>query len=64
MACYIVNRAPSIVFNFKTPEKIWSGTPADYSDFKIFKCPIYMHVNDEKLESGTKNKFSLDMLLG
>ena len=54
MACYVVNRAPSAALNFKTPEEVWSGTPADYSDFKIFGCPAYMHVNEGKLEPRAK----------
>ena len=54
MACYVVNRAPSTALNFKTPEEVWSGTPADYSDFKIFGCPTYMHVNEGKLEPRAK----------
>ncbi|XP_070057718.1 uncharacterized protein [Nicotiana tomentosiformis] len=33
-ACYIVNRAPSAPLNFKTPEEMWSGTLANYSDLK------------------------------
>ena len=36
MACYIVNRTPSAPLNFKTLEKVWLDTPADYSDLKIF----------------------------
>ncbi|KAL3514411.1 hypothetical protein ACH5RR_027128 [Cinchona calisaya] len=63
-ASYIVNRAPSAPLNFKTPEKIWSGTPADYSDLRIFGCPAYMHVNDEKLESRAKNCIFLGYLSG
>jgi len=54
MACYIVNRAPSAAIDFKTPEEVWSGTPADYSNFKIFGCPAYMHVNEGKLEPRAK----------
>ena len=54
MACYIVNRAPSAALNFKTPEEVWSGTLADYSDLKIFGCPAYMHVNEGKLEPRAK----------
>ncbi|CAL9113515.1 unnamed protein product, partial [Musa textilis] len=43
MACYIINRAPSAALNFKTLEEIWSDTPVDYSDLKIFGYPTYMH---------------------
>ncbi|KAL5757610.1 hypothetical protein ACOSP7_020221 [Xanthoceras sorbifolium] len=33
-----------------TPEELWSGKPAEYSDLKVFGCPAYAHVNDGKLE--------------
>ena len=29
--------------------KVWSGTP-DYSILRVFRCPAYAHVNEEKLE--------------
>jgi len=54
MVCYVVNHAPSATLNFKTPEEVWSGTLADYSDLKIFGCPAYMHVNEGNLESRAK----------
>ncbi|KAG8503582.1 hypothetical protein CXB51_001580 [Gossypium anomalum] len=34
----------------KTPQEVWSGNPANYSDLKIFRCPAYAHVDNEKLE--------------
>lgn len=64
MACYVVNRAPSAALDFKTPEKVWSGTPANYSNLKNFGCPTYMHVNKGKLEPRAKSVFSLGILLG
>ena len=64
MACYIVNRAPSATLNFKTPEEVWSDTPADYSDFKIFECLAYIHVNDGKLESRIKKCIFLEYASG
>ncbi|KAF3668075.1 hypothetical protein FXO37_09705 [Capsicum annuum] len=53
-AFYIINRAPSAPLNVKTPEEIWSGTLANYSDLKVFGCPAYIHVNDGKLEPRAK----------
>ena len=53
-ACYIVNRSPCAPLDFKTPEEVWSGTPADYSNLRIFGCPAYMHVNEGKLEPRAK----------
>lgn len=49
-ACYLVNRCPSTAIAFKTPEDLWSGTPANYENLRIFRCPAYAHVNEGKLE--------------
>ena len=29
---------------------MWSGKPVDYSNLKVFGCPIYYHINESKLE--------------
>ncbi|KAL6340652.1 hypothetical protein AAG906_010560 [Vitis piasezkii] len=34
----------------KTPQEVWSSTPASYSNLKIFGCPAYAHVDNGKLE--------------
>ncbi|KAG8481510.1 hypothetical protein CXB51_026364 [Gossypium anomalum] len=34
----------------KTPQEVWSGNPANYSDLKIFGCAAYAHVDNGKLE--------------
>ncbi|KAG8485551.1 hypothetical protein CXB51_018907 [Gossypium anomalum] len=49
-ACFLVNRSPSVAIEKKTPQEVWSGNPANYSDLKIFGCPAYAHVNNGKLE--------------
>jgi transposase InsO family protein len=36
--CYLINRSPSIPLNKKTPIEVWSGTPVDYSQSKVFGC--------------------------
>jgi hypothetical protein len=54
MACYLVNRSPSTAIGCKTPEEVFTGTPADYSNLKIFGCPAYMHVSEGKLEPRAK----------
>jgi hypothetical protein len=53
-ACYLVNRSPTTSIECKTPEKVWSGKPANYSNLKVFGCPAYFHVNEGKLESRAK----------
>ncbi|KAG8480959.1 hypothetical protein CXB51_025647 [Gossypium anomalum] len=49
-ACFSINRSPSVAIEKKTPQEVWSGNPANYSDLKIFGCPAYAHVNNGKLE--------------
>ncbi|KAG8496506.1 hypothetical protein CXB51_009106 [Gossypium anomalum] len=49
-ACFLINRSPSVAIEKKTPQEVWSGNPANYSDLKIFGCPAYAHVKNGKLE--------------
>ncbi|KAG8501848.1 hypothetical protein CXB51_004653 [Gossypium anomalum] len=49
-ACFLINRSPSVAIEKKTPQEVWSGNPANYSDLKIFGCPAYAHVSNGKLE--------------
>ncbi|KAG8478240.1 hypothetical protein CXB51_028177 [Gossypium anomalum] len=49
-AYFLINRSPSVVIKKKTPQEVWSGNPANYSDLKIFGCPAYAHVDNGKLE--------------
>ncbi|KAG8503337.1 hypothetical protein CXB51_001297 [Gossypium anomalum] len=48
--CFLINRSPSVAIEKKTPQEVWSGNPANYSDLKTFGCPTYAHVDNEKLE--------------
>ncbi|KAG8483097.1 hypothetical protein CXB51_022015 [Gossypium anomalum] len=43
-ACFLINRSPSVAIEKKTPQDVWSGNPANYSDLKIIGCPVYAHV--------------------
>ncbi|KAG8501115.1 hypothetical protein CXB51_003217 [Gossypium anomalum] len=47
---FLINRSPSIAIEKKTPQEVWSGNSANYSDLKIFGCPAYAHVDNGKLE--------------
>ncbi|KAJ9537531.1 hypothetical protein OSB04_030264 [Centaurea solstitialis] len=49
-ACYLINRSPSVTLDKKTPMEVWNGSPADYTDLKIFGCPTYARVDNGKLE--------------
>ena len=48
-ACYLVNRSPHSSIEFQIPEEVWSGNPVDYSNLRVFGCPVYAHVNEGKL---------------
>ncbi|XP_075074659.1 uncharacterized protein LOC142162232 [Nicotiana tabacum] len=63
-ACYLVNRSPSTAIEFKTPFEVWSGSPADYSNLRIFGCPAYAHVRDRKLEPRAKKCIFLGYATG
>jgi hypothetical protein len=30
--------------------EVWSGSPSDYSQLKVFRCTTYVHVDNGKLE--------------
>jgi len=49
-ACYLINRSPSIAIEKKTPMEVWSGSPSDYSQLKVFGCTAFAHVDNGKLE--------------
>jgi hypothetical protein len=49
-ACYLINRSPSIAIDKKTPIEVWFGSPADYSQLRVFGCIGYAHVDNGKLE--------------
>ena len=49
-ACYLINRCPSSAIGFKTPMEMWSGSPANYQNLKIFGCTAFAHVKQGKLD--------------
>ncbi|KAG8471994.1 hypothetical protein CXB51_036525 [Gossypium anomalum] len=59
IACFLINRSPSVAIEKKTPQEVWFGNPANYSDLKIFGCPAYAHVDNGKLEPRSTNVFFL-----
>jgi hypothetical protein len=46
----LINRSPSIPLDKKTSNEVWSGTPGDYSQLRVFGCTAYAHVDNGKLE--------------
>ena len=54
-ACYLVNRLPSSAIGGKTLLEVQSGKAAqDYDSLRIFGCPAYYHVKEDKLDSRAK----------
>ena len=51
---FMVNQSPSFSIDKKIPEELWSVTPTNYSNLKIFGCPTFVHVDNEKLEPRSK----------
>jgi hypothetical protein len=49
-ACYLINHSPNIAIDKKTPIEVWSGSPADYSQLRVFGCTAYAHADNSKLE--------------
>ncbi|KAG8498762.1 hypothetical protein CXB51_005210 [Gossypium anomalum] len=49
-AYFLINQSPSVAIEKKTPQEVWSGNPANYSNLTIFGCPAYAHVDNGKLE--------------
>ena len=49
-ACYLINRSPSIAIDKKTPIEVWFGSPAHYSQLRVFGCTAYAHVDNSKLD--------------
>ncbi|KAG8503825.1 hypothetical protein CXB51_001964 [Gossypium anomalum] len=61
---FLINRSPSIAIEKKTPQEVWSGNPANYSDLKIFGRPAYAHVDNGKLEPSSIKCFFLGYKAG
>ena len=50
-ASYLVNKSPFVVIGFKTPKELWFGKPGRYKHLRVFGCPAYVHVRQEKLDT-------------
>ena len=50
-ACYLINRLFSSAIGGKIPIEAWSGRVAqDYDSLRVFDCPTYYHVKEDKLD--------------
>lgn len=48
IACYLVNRSPSLALEDKTPQEVWTGKKPSLSHLRIFGCEAYVRVPKEK----------------
>lgn len=54
-ASHLVNPLPSATMDGKTPIEVWFGKPAvNYDNLRIFGCPVYFHVTENKLDARAK----------
>ena len=49
IACYLVNRSPSLVLDDKTPQEVWTGKEHSLTHLKIFGYDAYVHVLKENM---------------
>ena len=54
---YLINREPSVLMEFRLPEKVWSGKEVKFSHLKVFSCVSYIHIDSDarsKLDAKSK----------
>lgn len=47
MTCYFINMLPHALFEDKAVKEVWTGSPIDLENLRIFGCPSYMHISSE-----------------
>ena len=52
--CYLVNRSPPIIIDFRTAIEVWSHKYAKYSMLKVFGCLAYYHISEGKMKPRAK----------
>ena len=45
---YVQNRTPHIFLQNKTPKEVFSGKKPEVSHLRIFGCPMYIHIPNDK----------------
>jgi len=64
-AYHLINRLSSFAIGGKTPMKVWSGEAAqNYDSLRIFGCPAYSHVKEDKLDPRAKKSMFLGFKRG
>lgn len=44
----------STTIDYKTLFEVWSSTSTNYTHLRVFGCPTYVYINDDKLEPMVK----------
>lgn len=57
MVDYLINRSSSTASNFKTPIEMWSSSPLDLLNLRVFGCVAFAHQKEGKV--GPRSKKSL-----
>ena len=60
---YLINKWPSIPFDFDIPQRIWTRKDVSYSHLKVFGCKAFMHVPKEQ-RSKLDDKTTLGIFIG
>jgi hypothetical protein len=50
----LINRSPSTTIQCKTSEDLCSGSPSKYDHLRVFRCPAYAHIKEDKLDFRSK----------
>eukprot|EP00253_Pinus_taeda_P003426 PITA_03426 len=48
IACYLVNRSPSLALEDKTPQEVWTSKKPSLPHLRVLGCDAYVHVPNEK----------------
>jgi len=60
-----LNKLSSSAIRGKTLMKVWSGEDAQhYDSLRIFRCPAYYHVKEDKLDPRAKKEVLLEFKRG
>ncbi|GJW56756.1 retrotransposon protein, putative, ty1-copia subclass [Tanacetum coccineum] len=49
-ACYLINMSLSTAIDKTIPIEVWSNSPANYEDLRVFGCIAYPHADNGKLD--------------
>ena len=57
IACYLINRSPRATLDGKVAKEVWTGSPIDYFDLRVFGCLTYVHIpNEERSKLDAKSR--------